>query len=275
MTSFPPQADPAHPANSGPHRRSAADASSQYPAGYPARHGRSADGQDGPGSQSASWVEPAFPPGSWVEPAAGPASWDEPAAPPASWDQPAAGPGSWDQPAAPPGSWDQPAAPPGSWEEPAAPPAGGWDGLAGQPEAAGGDWPEPAGDLPAQPPEISRPARDGDEAWAMIGYLGVPFMSILAPLTVYLVRARSSDYVRQHATQALNVSITLVLYNVCALILAGMLALDTIGTAVLIAVPLTVVLWLVTLSYLLRAAVQASMGGFYQLPRWLCATIAR
>jgi uncharacterized Tic20 family protein len=245
MTSFPPQADPAHPANSGPHRRPAADASSQYPAGYPARHGRPADGQDGPGSQSASWVEPAFPPGSWEEPAAGPAS------------------------------WDQPAAPPGSWEEPAAPPAGGWDGLAGQPEAAGGDWPEPAGDLPAQPPEISRPARDGDEAWAMLGYLGVPFMSILAPLTVYLVRARSSDYVRQHATQALNVSITLVLYNVCALILAGMLALDTIGTAVLIAVPLTVVLWLVTLSYLLRAAVQASMGGFYQLPRWLCATIAR
>jgi uncharacterized Tic20 family protein len=116
---------------------------------------------------------------------------------------------------------------------------------------------------------------DGDEAWAMLGYLGVPFVSILAPLTVFLVRARSSDYVRQHATQALNLSITLVLYNICALILAGMLALDAVGAALAIAVPAALVLWLVTLAYLARAAVRASVGEFYQLPRWLCATIAR
>jgi uncharacterized Tic20 family protein len=124
------------------------------------------------------------------------------------------------------------------------------------------------------PDAISRPARDGDEAWAMLGYLGVPFISVLAPLTVILVRARSSDYVRQHATQALNLSITLALYNFCALIVAAMLALDAVGVALAVAVPAALVLWLVTLGYLVRAAMRASLGEFYRLPRWICATIA-
>jgi uncharacterized Tic20 family protein len=109
----------------------------------------------------------------------------------------------------------------------------------------------------------------------MLSYLGVPFVSILAPLVVFVVRARSSDYVRQHATQALNLSITIALYNICAVIVAGMLALDAVGVALLVAVPAALVLWLVALAYLVRAATQASLGEFYQLPRWICATIAR
>jgi uncharacterized Tic20 family protein len=171
-------------------------------------------------------------------------------------------------------------------------PAGGWPDA----DLAGG-WAEtghqlPGGYLPGDeaaddqaesdqadagdqdPDAISRPVRDGDEAWAMLGYLGVPFISVLAPLTVILVRARSSDYVRQHATQALNLSITLALYNFCALIVAAMLALDAVGVALAVAVPAALVLWLVTLAHLVRAAMRASLGEFYRLPRWICATIA-
>jgi uncharacterized Tic20 family protein len=109
----------------------------------------------------------------------------------------------------------------------------------------------------------------------MLGYLGVPFISILAPLTVYLGRARSSGYVRQHARQALNASLTLAIYNICALILAGLLALDAVSVALMITIPLVLALWLVALGYLARAASRASLGGFYRLPGWLCATIAR
>jgi uncharacterized Tic20 family protein len=137
-------------------------------------------------------------------------------------------------------------------------------------DQAAGD--QAAGDQ--APDAISRPARDGDEAWVMLGYLGVPFISVLAPLTVILVRARGSDYVRQHATQALNLAITLALYNLCALIVAAMLALDAVGVALAVAVPAALVLWLVTLGYLVRAAMRASLGEFYRLPRWICATIA-
>jgi uncharacterized Tic20 family protein len=107
----------------------------------------------------------------------------------------------------------------------------------------------------------------------MLGYLGVPFVSAAAPLAVYL--ARRSGYARQHARQALNVAVTLALYNLCALILGGMLALDTVGTALLIALPAALVLWGVALAHLARAAAAASLGEFYEVPGWLCATIVR
>jgi hypothetical protein len=121
--------------------------------------------------------------------------------------------------------------------------------------------------------EAAAPARDGDEAWAMLAYLGVPFVSVLAPLAVCLLRGRGSAFARRHAVQALNLAITLLLYNICVLIMGVMLSLDSVGVALMIAVPVALVLWLVTLVFLLRAAIRASAGGFYQLPRWMCATI--
>jgi uncharacterized Tic20 family protein len=109
----------------------------------------------------------------------------------------------------------------------------------------------------------------------MAGYLGVPFVSVLAPLAVYAARARNSDYARAHAQQALNLSVTLALYNLCAVIVATMLALDAVRVALLVALPATLALWLVTLAYLVRAAAAAGAGEFYRLPGWLCATIVR
>jgi uncharacterized Tic20 family protein len=109
----------------------------------------------------------------------------------------------------------------------------------------------------------------------VVGYLGVPFVSVAAPLAVYAARARTSDYARAHARQALNLAVTLALYNVCAVIVGTMLALDTVGVALLIALPATLGLWLVTLAYLVKAAAAASNGEFYRLPGWLCATIVR
>ena len=107
----------------------------------------------------------------------------------------------------------------------------------------------------------------------MLGYLGVPFVSFLAPLAVSLIRGPGSGFVREHARQALNLSVTLALYNLCALILGAMLALDEVGVALAIALPAVLALWAVTLAYLVRAAVAASLGEFLELPRWLCATI--
>ena len=118
-------------------------------------------------------------------------------------------------------------------------------------------------------------ARDGDEVWAMLGYLGVPFISIVAPLAVYLTRARRSRFVRQHAAQALNLSITVLLYNLCVLILAGIMAADNAGAALLVAGPVALALWLAALYFLTRAAISAGRGQFYALPRWICATLTR
>jgi uncharacterized protein len=110
---------------------------------------------------------------------------------------------------------------------------------------------------------------------AVLSYLGIPFLLFLPALAVYLTTPRASDFVRRHAAQALNLSITLLLYNISAVILGGLLALDTVTAAVLITVPLLAALWIVTLVYLVLAAVAASRGDDYRIPGWLCATLLR
>ncbi len=122
--------------------------------------------------------------------------------------------------------------------------------------------------------DLGESSQPGDRR-AVLSYLGVPFLLFLPPLAVYLITLRTSPLTRRHAAQALNLSITLVIYSICALILGGLLALDTVAVAVLIAVSLLGALWLVTLAYLVRAGIAASRGTFYTIPRWLCATLVR
>src|ERR1700729_3027717 len=104
-----------------------------------------------------------------------------------------------------------------------------------EPEPAGEQWtaqlrrqaPAPEPGQPGGAGLAGEPA-DGDERWAVISYLGVPFLGFLPPLAVYLIKAGHPGFARDHATQALNLSITVLLYNICALILAGLLALDSV-----------------------------------------------
>jgi uncharacterized protein len=103
----------------------------------------------------------------------------------------------------------------------------------------------------------------------------VPFLGPLVPLAVYLLKKQASAYVRGHSAQALNLSITVLLYTVCALILGTMLALDNIVVALIVVVPLAMALWLITLGYVIVAGSAANRGDYYPVPAWLCATIVR
>jgi uncharacterized Tic20 family protein len=152
-------------------------------------------------------------------------------------------------------------------------------------------WPGPATDRPASvlergtgedpavaaagPARSASPAEQGDERLATLGYLSVLFLGPLVPLYVYLTRRRSSGFVRRQSVQALNLSITALLYTFCALILGTMLALDSITVALIVVVPLAVALWLATLVYVILAASRAGRGDYFRIPAWLCATIVR
>jgi uncharacterized Tic20 family protein len=151
-------------------------------------------------------------------------------------------------------------------------------------------WPGPAADRPAsvlergtgkqftaaaEPAGGGGPAEPGDERLATLSYLSVPFLGPLVPLLVYLIRKRSSAFVRRQSVQALNLSITTLIYTFCALILGTMLALDSITVALIIVVPLFVLLWLITLIYVIVAASRAGRGDYFRIPAWLCATMLR
>jgi uncharacterized Tic20 family protein len=156
--------------------------------------------------------------------------------------------------------------------------------MTSHPQRPAPDWSASGQISPAQagPPyrdEVGQSAADpelaGDERLAMLCYLGVPFLGFLVPLVIYLIKGRGSGFVRGQAAQALNLSITALLYTVCVLIVGSILALDTIGVALLIGVPLIAALWAATLCYVVRAAVAASRGDYFRVPAWICATLAR
>jgi Domain of unknown function (DUF4870) len=131
------------------------------------------------------------------------------------------------------------------------------------------------GPLPALPP-----ASRSEAHRAMLAYLGVPFTLFVAPLAVYLasLRGRASagrpppgarSFAQAHAAQALEVSLTTLLYTVCGVIVGGVLALDSVDVALIVGVPLVVALWVSVLVVLIRAAAAASRAEWYAVPRWL------
>jgi uncharacterized Tic20 family protein len=113
------------------------------------------------------------------------------------------------------------------------------------------------------------PASRHEAHAAMLAYLGVPFTLVLLPLAIYLASLRGQPFARWHAAQAVNVAATAILYTVCGLIVGGVLALDSVQVATLIAVPLVAAVWISVLVVLVRAAAAASRGERRPVPRWL------
>ena len=116
-------------------------------------------------------------------------------------------------------------------------------------------------------------SRDADATPAALGYLGAIFLGPVIPLIVYAITARRSPFLRWHAAAAVNLSLSCLMYGLCCAILGGLLALDNIAVAIIIAVPLCLAVWLVTLRYLLRGVAAANRGEQYDIPSWICARI--
>ena len=127
---------------------------------------------------------------------------------------------------------------------------------------------------PASQADLAR-ARDGDSDTmsATFGYLGAIFLGPVIPLAVYALRSRRSPFMRYHAAAAVNLSLTAALYGLCCLILGGLLLLDSVTVALIVALPVALVIWVATLWYLIRGAVAANRGERSEAPDWICAHI--
>ena len=113
-------------------------------------------------------------------------------------------------------------------------------------------------------------APDSGDRWAMACYLGAIFFWLLAPLVIYLAQGKQSIFIRSHAAQAFNLTLTGTLFAVSGAIIGGLLSLDSPKTGLFIVGPLLLALWIAVLGYLIRAASSASRGDFYELPSWIC-----
>jgi uncharacterized Tic20 family protein len=154
-------------------------------------------------------------------------------------------------------------------------PGGGADALRAPPAPAGPAAPGAAADVSDMAPGPARLAVSRDARWAMLGYLTVPFLGFLVPLAIYLTFLRRSRWLRAHAAQAVNVWLTVTLYELSAAIIGAMLVLDSPRVALTVVVPLVAALLLTALVFLARAAAAAYRGQAYAFPRWLCAPLVR
>jgi uncharacterized Tic20 family protein len=151
----------------------------------------------------------------------------------------------------------------------------------GQPGRRPGPAPRPARSQPGGPSQPGggpslRPRIPLSEAKpAMLGYVAAIFLGPLIPLVMYLVGRRRSPFRRFHAATALNLSLTGLLYALCCLILAGLLLLDSVTVALVVAIPVALIIWLTVLKYLIRGIGAANRGERYEVPAWICAQIAK
>jgi uncharacterized Tic20 family protein len=117
--------------------------------------------------------------------------------------------------------------------------------------------------------------RDGggsghDELWATVSYAASVLTWLIAPLAVYLIGGRRSKFVRQQAAQAIGLTLTVTVFAISGAIIGGLLSLDSTRDALYVMGPVCLVFLLLVLWYLVRAALAASRGEFYQLPAWIC-----
>jgi uncharacterized Tic20 family protein len=99
----------------------------------------------------------------------------------------------------------------------------------------------------------------GTLAALLIGGWG---LHIAVPLVGYLWKRESSTFIAEHAREELNFQISLTIY----VLVAGLLALLTLGLGLLVLVPLGLVVGIVALVVMIRAALAASRGERYRYP---------
>lgn len=132
----------------------------------------------------------------------------------------------------PPGDVASP--PPGAYPPPgpygAAPP-----GQYPPPGPYGGPYGSPYGGVYGGQPQLST---NDERTFALLSHLSILMFSIIAPLVIMLVKGDHSPYVRQHAVEALNFHLTVLIASlvsgVLCLVLIGIVLLPIVGIGALV-----------------------------------------
>ena len=112
-------------------------------------------------------------------------------------------------------------------------------------------------------------SQSDDRTWAILGYLLTFVGGFIAPLIVYLVKKDQSPFVRHHAAQALNLTITSAIYSIGLFVLAIIAGAVSHGLGLLL-VLLYFPLGITFVVFLIMAAVAANRFEPYRVPSWAC-----
>jgi uncharacterized Tic20 family protein len=108
---------------------------------------------------------------------------------------------------------------------------------------------------------------DDEKTWALLAHLSLLASVVLAwgsaviPLVIWLVKKENSPFVDDHAREALNFQITLILYS----LLVIPIALITCGVGAV----LIVGIYILGIIGMIQAAMASNRGEFYRYPMTL------
>ena len=89
-----------------------------------------------------------------------------------------------------------------------------------------------------------------------LGYVGIPFSSIIGPLLVWLLKREVSEFIDSHGKESLNFQISVLIYA----IMSGILIFVVIG------IPMLIVVVVFSVVVMIKAAIRASNGQEYRYP---------
>jgi len=106
------------------------------------------------------------------------------------------------------------------------------------------------------------PARTDGRTMAMLSHLGVLVGGLLVPLVIYLTVGKTDPFVRHHATEALNFSLTYLLFMFAAMVI-GMV---TLFFAFIVLFPLMFVVAIAHVAFGIIGATKANKGEWWRYP---------
>ena len=109
-----------------------------------------------------------------------------------------------------------------------------------------------------------------EKTWALASHIGTLVTAwfafgFLAPLLVMLLKS-DSPFVRRHAVESLNFQISLLIYSLAGTVIGIVIAILTVGIALLVIIPLVAILALVVLILIIVATIRAANGEDYRYP---------
>ena len=95
-------------------------------------------------------------------------------------------------------------------------------------------------------------------------FVGLP--SFVGPLVVWLIKKDESPFVGEHARQALNFNLSVLMYLIAASVVSIIFLVVTLGLGFLVLIPVALIAAVFLVVVLIQASIAASRGETYNYP---------
>ncbi len=101
---------------------------------------------------------------------------------------------------------------------------------------------------------------------SLLGHMVLPYFAIAIPVVMYLIKKGQSPFIDDHAKEAINFQITLLLYSIVLPILAALIGVLTCGVGLVLLIPAMFGPYILGLVGMVMASMAANRGEYFRYP---------